>query len=101
MTKYFLSVGLFLCLAGAVSAQTSSKENQTVHITKDTLEGTYELIQNDSKLPADVFTTDILSEIEKNRDEKEIIYIQMGKNTTVKIYPRSAPNTSASPNKKQ
>ena len=91
MNKYFSALLFFSGIVAGVSAQTSSNERQATHITRDTLQGSYEIIQNDNKL-TQVFTTDILDAIEKARDDKEIKYLQLGPNTTVKIYPRSAMN---------
>ncbi len=88
-------------MSACVCAQTAAKNEKQAApvITKDTLQGTYEIIQNDGKSTL-VFTTDILDAIEKARDDKEIKYLQIGPTTTVKIYPRSMIITPSVPNKK-
>lgn len=101
MNKYFTALMFFSGMTVVVSAQTSStNEKQSAYITKDTLQGTYEIIQNDNKLTP-VFTTDILNDIEKARDDHEIKYITIGPNTTVKIFPRSMVNSNPSSKQKK
>ena len=94
MNKYLITLLFFSGITATVSAQTSgTNKKQAIHITKDTLEGTFETIRNDDKLTP-VFTTDILDAIEKARDENEIKYLTIGPNTTVKIFPRSTLNVT-------
>jgi hypothetical protein len=65
----------------------SQTENRAI-VLSDTLEGTYEIIPDDEKLQ-EIFTTDILFEIEKNRHDTDVVYIRAGKQTTIKILPKS------------
>ena len=91
MRKHLLLFSLSLFFSGLAFSQSSSSGKQAVHITKDTLQGTYEIIQQDTK-HSEVFTTEILDRIEQARDDKEIVYLQLSSSTTVKIFPRSITN---------
>lgn len=54
--------------------------------------GTYQFIVNNSKAQV-AFSEEILIEVEKNRDEKEVKYLQLGSQAKVKILSRSEINS--------
>lgn len=55
---------------------------------EERLAGTYHIITENTKI-TEVFTTEILKEIEKRRDDYQDVYYELSKNTTIKILPRS------------
>jgi hypothetical protein len=67
---------------------TSSVKEKTL---EEKMEGTYMII-NKSKKVNPVFTTEILTEIEKRRDASTEIYWEYNENVTIKILSRAVIN---------
>ena len=95
----FLCSYLFLCANENCFSQVSQTNGDKLDDTQQRIlqkkyaaYGTYQFICKD-KNSMELFTTDILIEIEKNRDEKEIKYIKAGKATTIKILPYAVINS--------
>lgn len=90
MNKYLLFV-IFLFSASCYSAF-----GQTKTLTKDSpqkaAKGTYQFIVNNAKAQV-AFSEEILYEVEKNRDDKEVKFLQLGTQAKVKILPRSEINS--------
>lgn len=67
---------------------------------EDKLEGTYQIIANDSKI-VEVFSTDLLEIIESKREDNRDITYQASQNTSVIIFSRKKINSEEFKNKKK
>ncbi len=76
---------LLTFVAIAMIAMTSTGLAQEA-TEKSAKEGTFQFITTNPKVK-EVFTTELLKKIEKNRDENEIVYLKIGTYTTAKILP--------------
>jgi hypothetical protein len=94
MKTRLFAFAAFLMIGSAVYSQTSSQNNSKTGIPKEVsleekLEGTYEIIPNPSTKIVEVFTTDILKEIEARREEHVDVIYEVSKLTTIRIYSRT------------
>lgn len=74
------------------SPKNSTQNKLSVRSEKKAAPGTYQFIVKTQKNQI-AFTDDILFEIEKARDEKEIKYLELGAYIRIKILPRIIINT--------
>jgi hypothetical protein len=88
LSNFYARVVLILSWAFFLSATQIHAQTQRIVISEEQcLEGTYEIISKGKT--QEVFTTDILKEIEKRRDDaKEVLY-DVSEYTTIRIFPRS------------
>ncbi len=90
--KLLLAVALLLSIV-SFSQNPVKASNSKEKTLEEKMAGTYVIINNDKK-HSPVFTTDILSEIEKRRDaDKEILW-EYNESVTIKILPRRIINAS-------
>ena len=76
----------------SVSAQSIAAEKKSDTKLQKAAKGTYQFIVENTKSQV-AFSDEILYEVEKNRDDKEIKYLQLGSQAKVKILPRSVINS--------
>jgi len=93
------SLSLFFNLSyGQANTSNLSKTTTSVNVLQqeksleERLEGTYQIIRDNSKI-VEAFTIELLNEIEKRRDDNKEVYYEVSKKTTVKILPRSVINS--------
>lgn len=89
MNKYLLSI-FFLLFIGGLTA--SGQNNSPTKSSPKAAKGTYQFIVASSKAQV-AFSEEILYEVERSRDDKEIKYLQLGSQAKVKILPRSQINS--------
>lgn len=89
----FVSLVLIFFFSFSASAQTNAVEKKSEVKVQKAAKGTYQFIVDNIKSQV-VFSDEILYEVEKNRDEKEIKYLQLGSQAKVKILPRSVINSA-------
>ena len=99
--KTLLAAAFFcFCLSPLVAQEPSgsgdpSKTTSVTTPTEQEMEGTYEIIRTNNKYEQ-VFTTELLAEIEKRRDDvKEVLY-EVSPYVTIRIFPRSVINSRKS-----
>jgi hypothetical protein len=83
--------GMFLSIVSFGQTATGSSHQSKEKTLEEKMEGTYMII-NKSKKVTPVFTTDILTEIEKRRDASTEIYWEYNENVTIKILSKAVIN---------
>jgi hypothetical protein len=65
----------------------NAQNNQTTSVSEESLKGTYQIIIKNSEKEI-IFTNEILSEIEKRRNEENEVIYQYEENISIKIFSR-------------
>ncbi len=90
MKKYMMFIFSLIIIAHFSSY--GQNNPQTKDSPKKAAKGTYQFIVNNAKAQV-AFSEEILFEVEKNRDDKEVKFLQLGSQAKVKILPRSEINS--------
>jgi len=102
LNTLFATVCITFCLSQLVAQNQinpgdpveQNKNTKASPLSEQEMEGTYEIIQHGKK--PQIFTTDLLVEIEKRRDDLKEVFYEVSPYVTIRIFPRAVINARKS-----